>query len=142
MRFTNTITIDRTPAEVFAFLTHFENVPRWNWAISETRKSSSGTVGVGTKYIQSRTVPKRRTETFEITEYEPDQKLSMRGQFGPFSGQATYELESMGEATTIANAWDLESSGLLTLAAPLAAVRIKSAVAANLEQLKKVLEVS
>ena len=32
MKFTNTVTINRQPAEVFAFLAHFENVPLWNYA--------------------------------------------------------------------------------------------------------------
>ncbi len=59
MRFTNTITIDRPPAEVFAFLAQFENVPRWNYAISETRKISRGPVGVGSRYVQARTLPTR-----------------------------------------------------------------------------------
>ena len=48
MQFTNTITIIRRPAEVFAYLAHFENLPRWNYAISDTRKTSSGPVGAAT----------------------------------------------------------------------------------------------
>ena len=35
---------------VFAYLAHFENLPRWNYAISDTRKTSSGPVGVGSRY--------------------------------------------------------------------------------------------
>ena len=52
MQFANTITIARGLAEVFAYLAHFENVPRWNYAISDTRKTSSGPVGVGSRYQQ------------------------------------------------------------------------------------------
>lgn len=47
MRFQNTITIRRPPAEVFAYLADFENVPAWNYAIVETRKLSQAPVGVG-----------------------------------------------------------------------------------------------
>ena len=56
MKFTNTITIARPIAEVFAFLTRFENVPRWNDAISETRKTSLGPLDVGARYEQTRTL--------------------------------------------------------------------------------------
>lgn len=88
MRFTNTITIDRPPAEVFAFLARFENVPLWNEAIRETRKISPGPVGVGSRYVQTRSLPTRREETFEVTEYEPDRSLAIRGTFGPFPGRS------------------------------------------------------
>lgn len=47
MRFRSTITIKRSPAEVFAYLADFENVPTWNYAIVETRKVTEGPVGVG-----------------------------------------------------------------------------------------------
>jgi Polyketide cyclase / dehydrase and lipid transport len=46
--FENTVTIGRPIKEVLAFLSDFENVPKWNYAIVETRKVSEGPVGVGT----------------------------------------------------------------------------------------------
>ena len=71
MKFTNTITINRRPAEVFAFLAHFENLPLWNYAISETRKITGGPVGVGSRYRQTWTVPAPSEEMFAVTEFEP-----------------------------------------------------------------------
>jgi uncharacterized protein YndB with AHSA1/START domain len=140
MKFTNTILIDRRPAEVFGFLAHLENVPRWNHAISDTRKISGGAVGVGSTYRQTRTVPTRSDETFEVTEFEPDRRLSIRGALGPFESEITYLLTPADNGTTLINTMDLRSSGPLRLVAPLAAARIKSAVAANLGSLKQILE--
>jgi uncharacterized protein YndB with AHSA1/START domain len=57
MRLTNTVTIDRPLAAVFEYLADLENVPRWNYAIGETRKVTSGPVGVGSRYLQTRTIP-------------------------------------------------------------------------------------
>jgi uncharacterized protein YndB with AHSA1/START domain len=54
--FTNSVTIDRSVDEVFAFLSDFENVPKWNYAIGETRKSSPGPVAVGATYVQRRQI--------------------------------------------------------------------------------------
>jgi Polyketide cyclase / dehydrase and lipid transport len=48
--FQNTVTIRRAIEDVFAFLADFENVPSWNYAIVETKKTSPGPVGVGTTY--------------------------------------------------------------------------------------------
>jgi hypothetical protein len=69
--FENTVMIRRPIEDVFAFLSDFENVPRWNYAIVETRKVSEGAVGVGTIYQQVRSVPSRSEERFEVTAYDP-----------------------------------------------------------------------
>jgi uncharacterized protein YndB with AHSA1/START domain len=140
MRFTNTVTVARDPADVFAFLAEFENIPRWNYAISRTRKVSDGPVGVGSRYVQERTIPTHSEETFEVTEYAPDEKLSIKGTLGPFGARLTYLLEPVGTATLITNTADLEATGLLRVVAPLAAARVKTAVAENLKTLKQLLE--
>ena len=127
MQFDNTITIARRPAEVFAYLAHFENVPLWNYAISDTRKTSSGPVGVGSRYRQTRTLPTRSEETFGVTEFEPDRRLSIRGSLGPFHGDVTYQLAPAGSGTALTNTVNLQPSGPLRLLAPLAASRVKSA---------------
>lgn len=140
MRFTNAITIRRRPADVFAFLSRFENVPRWNYAITETRKVSAGPVGVGSRYVQTRTVPSHSEESFEITEYEPDRRLSIKGTLGRFPAEATYAIEAIGDATRLTNDVELQPTGLLSVVAPLAASRVRAAVANNLEALKNILE--
>jgi uncharacterized protein YndB with AHSA1/START domain len=140
MKFTNTITIKRRPDEVFTFLAHFENVPLWNYAIAETRKITDGPVGVGSRYRQTRTLPTRSEETFAVTEFEPVRTLSIGGGLGPFEGEIRYLLERVGNATVLTNTMTLQPSGPLRLIAPLAAPRVKAAVAANLDTLKQILE--
>lgn len=141
MRFSNTLTIRRPAGEVFAYLAELENLPRWNYAISETRKLSAGAAGVGSRYLQVRSVPRPSEETFEVTEFEPDRRLTLHGGFGPLSGQATYELQPTAEGTRLTNTMDLEpSTAALRVVAPLAAPRVKAAVAANLRTLKGILE--
>ncbi len=73
--FENTVIIQRSVEDVFAFLADFENVPRWNYAIVETRKVSPGPVGVGTTYRQTRSVPRRSEEGLEVTVFEPASRL-------------------------------------------------------------------
>lgn len=140
MKFTNTITIVRAPADVFAYLAHFENIPRWNYAIAETRKVTAGPVGVGTRYRQVRTVPSRSEESFEVVEFEPDHRLAIRGRIGPLSGDIAYQLADSGPATILTNTCDLSAAGPVSLLAPLATRQVRSAVAANLDVLKQILE--
>jgi uncharacterized protein YndB with AHSA1/START domain len=140
MKFTNTITINRRPADVFEFLAHFENLPLWNYAISETRKVSGGPVAVGSRYQQTRTAPSRSEEAFEVTEFEPARSLSIRGSLGPFDADVAYLLTPTEHGTTLANTMTLRPPGPLRLLAPLAASGVRSAVAANLGTLKQILE--
>ena len=139
--FQNTVTIRRAVEDVFAFLADFENIPTWNYAIVETKKTSPGPVGVGTTYRQIRSIPDRREEGFEVTAFEPTSRLEVHGDIGRFVATISYQLTPTGDGTRLTNAVDLKpSSGVLRLLAPLAAFRVKPAVAANLEKLKEVLE--
>jgi carbon monoxide dehydrogenase subunit G len=138
--FENTVTIQRPVEDVFAFLADFENVPAWNYAIVETKKLSPGPVGVGTTYRQTRSVPRSSEESFQVTVFEPASRLEVQGEIGPFKARLRYALEPTGSGTRLTNAVELESSGLLTFVAPLATSRVKSAVAANLDTLRQILE--
>jgi hypothetical protein len=139
--FENTVTIQRPAEEVFAFLADFENIPKWNYAIEETHKASAGPAGVGTRYRQTRSIPSRSTEDFEVTVFEPASRLAIHGQIGPFQATISYELEARAGATRLINNVELDPSrAMLRLAAPLATPKIKAAVAQNLAKLRLVLE--
>jgi carbon monoxide dehydrogenase subunit G len=140
MEFSNAITIERPPHDVFAFVSDLENVPKWNYAIAETRKASEGPVTVGTTYRQVRSLPNRSEETLRVTEFEPDRRFAFEGGLGPFEGTLTYELEEIGGSTRLTNKADLEARGIAKLAAPIASGRVRGAVAENLETLKQLLE--
>jgi hypothetical protein len=139
--FHNAVTIARPAAEVFAFLADFGNIPAWNYAIEQTTKTSPGPAGVGTVYRQTRTLPRRSQESFEVTVFEPPGRLAVHGQFGPFRATISYVLEPAAGGTRLTNSVDLEPpSVLLRALAPLAVPKIKAAVAGNLGTLKQVLE--
>jgi uncharacterized protein YndB with AHSA1/START domain len=140
MDFTNTVVIRRPPEDVFRFLAELENIPKWNYVIIETHKTSEGPVGVGTTYRQVRSLPSRSEEAFEVTEFEPERRLAIRGGLGPLHGTMSYTLEPIDGGTRLTNAADLEGRGVLRIAAPLATGRIREAVAANLGVLKELLE--
>jgi hypothetical protein len=139
--FQNTVTIRRSVEDVFAFLAEFENIPTWNYAIVETKKTSPGPVGVGTTYRQIRSIPDRKEEGFEVTAFEPASRLEVHGDIGRFIATINYQLTPVGDGTRLTNTVELKpSSGALRLFASLAASRVKPSVAANLEKLKQVLE--
>jgi uncharacterized protein YndB with AHSA1/START domain len=140
MHFENALTIARRPEDVFSYLADFENVPKWNYAITETQKTSQGPVEVGTTYRQTRSIPSPAKETFTVTEFEPQHRLAIHGDLGPFQGTLSYELEPVAEGTLLTNRAALEGKGLAKVAAPLLGGRVGDAVAANLQKLKEILE--
>jgi uncharacterized membrane protein len=140
LNFTNTVRVERPAHDVFAYLAEFENVPRWNYAIARTWKTSTGPVGVGSRYRQERTVPRRAEESFEVVEFAPDSRLAIAGTLGSFPARLTYMLQPDGDATTVVNDVELEVRGALRVVAPLAASKVRSSVAANLGVLKQLLE--
>jgi hypothetical protein len=138
--FENKVIIIRRPVEdVFAFLAAFENVASGTTRSSRPRRSRLGR-WVGTAYRQTRSVPRRSEEGFEVTVFESACRLEVQGELGPFTARVSYLLEPTGGGTRLTNAVALGSSGLLALVAPLATSRVKHAVAANLDTLKQLLE--
>lgn len=140
MRFVNTVDVGRPAEEVFAYLADFENVPEWNYAIESTTKLSGGPVGVGTAYRQVRTIPSRSEERFEVTAFEPDRRLAIKGTLGPFASELDYRIEPTATGTRVTNEVDLKPKGILGVVGRLASSRIKDAVARNLGELKRLLE--
>ena len=140
MRIENSITIDRDPRVVWAYLADLENLPAWNYAIASTRKVSPGPVRVGTVFEQDRSVPKPIREKLEITRFEPVHRLTMRGTLGPFRADVSYAIDDVGGVSRLTNVADIEMGGPLRVVAPFAARRIQQAVRANLRKLKALLE--
>ncbi len=138
--FENTVMIRRPIEQVFGFLADFENIPRWNYAIVETRKVSQGPVGVGTIYQQVRSVPSRSEEHFEVTAHNPPRHLEIQGQLGPFPSRLSYALDAVPAGTRVTNSVKLDLRGPSRVLGPVAVPRVRDAVAANLRELKELLE--
>jgi uncharacterized protein YndB with AHSA1/START domain len=138
--FENTVVIRRPIEEVFAFLSDLENVPKWNYAIVETRKVSEGPVGLGAVYRQVRSVPSRSEERLEVTAFNPPGHLEIRGQLGPFPSRLSYALDALPEGTRLTNSVELELRGPGRVLGRVAVPRVRDAVATNLRKLKELLD--
>jgi uncharacterized membrane protein len=132
----NSIRINRPLQEVFAFISNFENLPKWNYHVLDVKKEDKGPVGEGTTYHQTRKTDQQRfrvvelitNKTVAIKTLPPEKELLMRFSFQP---------ESNG--TRVLDEWRLETD-IPRILQGLASKRIKSAVLENLGKLKKLLE--
>jgi uncharacterized membrane protein len=97
-----TVTTSRPLEDVFAFVSNLENFPKFQDGLSEMRVTSGGTPGVGTKATGVRHVLGRRVEqTFEVTEYVPNQRFAIKAKGGPLSTENRYTFESADGSTRI-----------------------------------------
>ena len=137
LEFENTIRIDRTVAEVFAFLSDFEHIPKWNYYVLEVRQLFHNPIGAGTTYHQVR---KSDEQDFRIIEFQPNHTVAVKTlpQSSP-SFERKFTLYEEGDTTRLRDEWKLDT-GRPAVLERLARGRIKSAVAENLAKLKELLE--
>jgi uncharacterized membrane protein len=137
LEFENAIPIDRPIDEVFAFLSDFENIPKWNYYVLEVRQLSESPIGIGTTYHQLR---KSDQQDFRIIEFEPNHTVALKTvpQSSP-SFERRFTLYEEGDTTRIRDQWKLDT-GRPALLERLARGRVKSAVSENLSKLKELLQ--
>lgn len=72
--------IDRPIAEVFEYTADFDNIEDWDPGISSSSRVDPGPVGVGSRFELGVSFgPRRIPMTYEITEYEPNERVVLIG---------------------------------------------------------------
>jgi uncharacterized protein YndB with AHSA1/START domain len=140
IRFSNTIEIARPPRDVFAYLADLEHTPEWNWAITSSRKVSHGPVAAGSRFRQTRSVPRPAVELLEVTRLDRDRRIEVVGDLAGFPAHLTYELSPNSRGTTLTNSVEVDPPTPLGLVGRIFTGRIQASVAENLGVLRAVLE--
>jgi uncharacterized membrane protein len=133
------VVINRPVEEVFAFVTRIESWNQWDTQLAEVKKTSEGPVGVGTTWQEVRHFMGQRMESSnEITEYEPNRKLSFKSTSGPFPVEGGYTFESVEGGTKFTVKGQAETGGFFKLADPIVRRAVKGqleTISANLKEL-------
>ncbi len=139
-----TTTIDRQPATVFAVIAEPANMSYWYEAVDDVTLTGRDAGGLGAKFQISRSLPRGRAiNSVEITEYEPNRRVSFESRQGPTPFRYAYRLEPIGSGTKVTLEGHISSAGLTGPAAHLGAVAtqlFKRGMKRNLEVLKDALE--
>ncbi|MEJ2287484.1 MAG: SRPBCC family protein [Deinococcales bacterium] len=142
--FTLHTTVERPVEAVFAFLADSENAPRWYEAVVHAEKLTEGPVRRGTVYRMVRRLPQGRVENrVEVSELEPDRRVTLRSLDGPTPFTYRTTLEPHAGGTRVALEGTVSGQGLegaAALLAPLASRFFERGMAENLRVLKRVLE--
>ena len=138
------VEIDRTPEDVFAYVTDPSRFTEWQDAVVRASRQGSGSIGPGSKLSLTRRIGKReQTMISELTEYSPPRSYAFRVLDGPVRavGNGQFEPLDDGRRTRFTFELDFEGHGIGKLLVPLV---VRRQAAKELEQshanLKKRLE--
>ena len=138
------VTIDRSPEDVWAFLMTTETVPAFESQMAGIEQLTEGEVGLGTRWKGVTNVLGRKLEwTTEVVEFEPPTQSRIRSVEGRLPFEITYRLAPAGNGTDFTYRIDAESGlgGVFgKLGDPLVQRAYARTVRTNLANLKELLE--
>jgi len=140
---TDTVEIDRSPEDVFAYLDQLDRHGEWQSQIVSTRVETDGATRVGTRATDVRNVGGREREIgYEITEHEPPRRTSFRGTNGPIRPVGTVTIEPLGDGarSRVTLEFDLKGHGFGVLIAPFARRMARKEIPESQAMLKQRLE--
>jgi uncharacterized membrane protein len=138
----NQIEIDRPVADVFRFIAHVENTPKWQPAVIESVQITEGPLRVGSQFREVATMMGRRVTTVcEVTEYVPERKLGWKAtSTGPFSYATSYTFTPAGNRTRIDIVGTFSLRGLWRLLEPVVKSEVRKESAQELTTMKAAIE--
>lgn len=141
IRVETSVFIGRPPEQVFAFISNFENNPKWQSGMQEAKFTSEGPLGVGSSYAQVAKFLGRRVESnFEVIDYEPNRLVKATSTSGSFPITFTRVVEPIDGGTLVTAIIEGDASGFFKLAEPLLARMVQRSVNADYANLKYILE--
>ena len=137
-KFAHSVVIGRPVQEVFAFLARPENESLWQMGLVESRLTTDGPMGVGSKGEEIRSSMGRRVGTaWEVTAFEPDRRFAFKVT-KPIPFTAAYDFATVPEGTRVA--FTPEPTGFSRILWPIIARIGRKQYATDFAKLKKVLE--
>jgi uncharacterized membrane protein len=139
----DSVEINRSPEEVFAYLDQLERHGEWQEQIIGVKVETEGPTRVGTRATDKRKVPGGpRDVTYEVTEHDPPRRVAFRGLNGPVRPIGSVVVEPLGDGTSsrLTLELDLQGHGLGKLIAPFARMDARRTIPKDQRRLKERLE--
>ncbi len=135
-----TITVRRSPEDVFAFVADGTTATQWRPGVTDIKLASGS--GLGARYAQGVKGPggRRVAADYEITAWDPPRSLAFAATAGPVRPTGSYTLEPIPEGTRLTFALDAQVGGIKGLLMGKAVQGSMDAEMASLDRLQSVLE--
>lgn len=140
IRFDVAVEMPAPPEVVFAYLSHLENNPQWNWSVTATTPLDDRR-GRGARYLQEYAWPRPGHDILEVTAYHPPRLLEVVAKERPEGAVSyRYHLAPMDTSSTrLEVSVELEPT-YPTTRPDMYAARVSAAIATNLHDLSAVIE--
>ena len=110
------ITIDRVPKDVYAFVADTENEPRWHTDVLEVRRHDKGPVKVGSKAnLKFKPMMGHSEGTLQIMHLEPPRQIELDIVFGAMKPHVTFRFEPEGPGTKVTRRVQIKAPGAMRL---------------------------
>jgi len=137
----HTVSINRSPDDVFGYLADGAHNRDWRAGVLEIERTTAAD-GQGAAYRQVLAGPggRRIDGDYQVTVFDPPRRLEFAVTAGPARPRGVFELtENPDHSTKVRFALDLAPAGLMKLMTPMISRQMRSEVA-QLDSLKAVLE--
>ena len=136
------IVVERPFADVFAYLSNFENNPLWQGGMKSAKITSPEPFGVGSTYDQVATFLGREIITsFKVIAYEPNRMVKATSTASSFPITFMRAVEPIEAGTTRVTAViEGDASGFYKLFTPLMDWMVKRSIEKDYANLKRILE--
>lgn len=143
---TATADIDRTPDDVFGYITDPTRFAEWQRGVTGGHMAGDGPPAVGAKCLTTRRIGfAERSVTSEVTHVSPPRTWGVRGVEGPIRATVTVTVDPLdeGRRSRLTIGVDFEGHGIGKLLVPLSVRRqARAEMPANLRAAKERLEAS
>jgi hypothetical protein len=134
--------IQRPAPDVFAYVSDFENNPRWQAGMRSCRWTSTPPHGLGATYDQvARFLGKDIVSSFEVIEFEPGRRVKITSTAGPFPITETRTVEpTAADRCRIDALVEGDARGFFRVAGPVMRIMVHRSVRGDYRRLKRQLE--
>ena len=133
--------IYRPIKKVFDFISMPENDFQWQYATLTSTRLSGEIIGTGACFQTiSNFMENRIQSTFEVIEYEPNQKYGFKSTSGPLQSLTTYSLEIIKSCTKVTISLQANAVNQIGLNEHILEKKMKRQLKENLAMLKNILE--
>lgn len=133
--------IDRSPEEVFEYISNHNNTPRWLPNVTRVDKITEGPVSIGTRFREARSTSGREGRVeIEVIEYDPPHRYSTAFNQGGYAATSHYTLKAENSGARVDLVFVLHGRGLKALLTPVVVFAMKRHDKYQLADLKEAIE--
>ena len=137
---TESVSIARSPEDVFDFFTDGRNRPRWDSTVIFDRLTSPEPVGVGsTIHSRMRTMGGESDFHWRVTEFDRPTRMAMVSTAGMLPTSVLFEFSAADEGCRARATIDARPTGMMRIVEPMIRESVRSTLATGLLRAKEIL---